>query len=305
MSGCFVSSPEAAIDRFNRERGGPRQRLRDHLRIARISNSPTVVSNVLAGAVLATALDWSVEIVCVAIAMVLFYTAGMYLNDILDYEIDRQQRSERPLPSGAIARSEAVVVTVILFVAGFSLLLTAGMRPFLAGIVLMGAIALYDAWHKGNAIGPLIMGSTRVLVYVIAFLTFSSDISWRLVIWSAVMLLYIAGLTSIAKTEHGPSLTRYWPVAALFPAVIVAVGDEPSVWTFAVSAIFVAWVIYCLSFVYVPTKRSIGGAIGRLIAGVSILDALVLASRNANWGVVIAFLCFGLTIFFQRYIRGT
>jgi 4-hydroxybenzoate polyprenyltransferase len=279
--------------------------LRDHLRIARISNSPTVVSNVLAGAVLAVALDWSLDLVLVAIAMVLFYTAGMYLNDILDYEIDRQQRSERPLPSGAIARSEAIAVTVALFVVGFSLLITAGTRPFLAGIVLMGAIALYDAWHKGNAIGPLIMGSTRVLVYVVAFLTFSSDLNWRLAIWSVAMLLYIAGLTSIAKTEHGPSLTRYWPVAALFPAVGIAIIDQPSVLTFAVAAIFIAWVIYCLSFVYVPTKRSIGGAIGRLIAGVSILDALVLASREASWGVVAAFCCFALTIFFQRYIRGT
>lgn len=285
--------------------GGLSRRLRDHLRIARISNSPTVVSNVLAGAVLATALDWSRDLILVAIAMVLFYTAGMYLNDILDYEIDRQQRSERPLPSGAIARGEAIAVTVALFVVGFSLLITAGTRPFLAGIVLMGAIALYDAWHKGNAIGPLIMGSTRVLVYVVAFLTFSSDINWRLAIWSVAMLLYIAGLTSIAKTEHGPSLTRYWPVAALFPAVVIAVVDQPSLLTFAVAAIFIAWVIYCLSFVYVPTKRSIGGAIGRLIAGVSILDALVLASREASWGVVAAFSCFALTIFFQRYIRGT
>lgn len=300
-----MASPDATAGRLSPQAGGLKRRLRDHLRIARISNSPTVVSNVLAGVVLATALDWSADLVCVAVAMVLFYTGGMYLNDILDYEIDRQQRSERPLPSGAIAKSEAWVVTVALFVVGLALLAVAGTRPLIAGVVLIGAIALYDAWHKGNAIGPFIMGLTRVLVYVVAFLAFSSDVSWRLAIWCAVMLFYIAGLTSIAKTEHGPSLTRYWPVVSLFPAVIVAIVDKPSVWTFGVGIVFIAWVAYCLSFVYVPTKRSIGGAIGRLIAGVSILDALVLASREASWGVVFAFLCFALTIFFQRYIRGT
>lgn len=300
-----MPSPDAATAPLTPPAGGLGRRLQDHLRIARISNSPTVVSNVLAGAVLAAALEWSVDLVLVAIAMVLFYTAGMYLNDILDYEIDRQQRSERPLPSGAIALGEAIAVTVALFLVGFALLITAGARPFLAGIVLMGAIALYDAWHKGNAIGPLIMGSTRALVYVVAFLTFSNDINWRLAIWSVAMLLYIAGLTSIAKTEHGPRLTRYWPVAALLPGVVIAIVNQPSALTFAVAAIFIAWVIFCLSFVYVPTKRSIGGAIGRLIAGGSILDALVLASREATWGVVAAFGCFALTIFFQRYIRGT
>jgi 4-hydroxybenzoate polyprenyltransferase len=300
-----MASPDAAANPLSPQAGGMKRRLRDHLRIARISNSPTVVSNVLAGAVLATALNWSGDLIFVAIAMVLFYTGGMYLNDILDYEIDVKQRSERPLPSGAIAKSEAWAVTIVLFVVGLSLLTLVNMRTFVAGVVLIGAIALYDAWHKGNAFGPFIMGATRVLVYVVAFLAFSDDITWRLAIWCAVMLFYIAGLTSIAKTEHGPSLTRYWPVISLFPAVIIAFGDKPSVWTFGVGIIFIAWAVYCLFFVYVPTKRSIGGAIGRLIAGVSILDALVLASREAYWGVFFAFLCFALTIFFQRYIRGT
>lgn len=293
----------ASLDAVPGSSGTLKRRLRDHLRIARISNSPTVISNVMAGTVLATALQWDTKVVCVAIAMVLFYTGGMYLNDILDYEIDRQQRSERPLPSGAIARSEAIAVAVALFAAGQALLIPAGMRAFIAGLVLIGAIALYDAWHKGNPIGPFIMGTTRVLVYVVAFLAYSGDITWRLVIWCAVMLFYIAGLTSIAKTEHGPSLTRYWPVAALFPGVIVALIDRPV--DFPVALIFVAWVVYCLTFVYQPRRRSIGGAIGRLIAGVSLLDALVLASMEAWWGVAIAFACFGLTIFFQRYIRGT
>lgn len=296
-----MASPDAALS----SAGSMKRRLRDHLRIARISNSPTVVSNVLAGTVLATALTWDTKVVCVAIAMVLFYTGGMYLNDILDYEIDRQQRSERPLPSGAIARSEAIAVAIALFVVGQALLIPAGTRAFIAGLVLIGAIALYDAWHKGNPVGPFIMGTTRVLVYVVAFLAYSGDITWRLAIWCAVMLFYIAGLTSIAKTEHGPSLTRYWPVVALFPGVVVAAVDNPSLLTDSIVLVFIVWIGYCLSFVYVREKRSIGGAIGRMIAGVALLDALVLASRDAGWGVVIALACFGLTIFFQRYIRGT
>ena len=33
-----------------------------------------------------------------------FYTAGMILNDLLDYEVDVRERPERPLPSGAVSR---------------------------------------------------------------------------------------------------------------------------------------------------------------------------------------------------------
>ncbi len=285
--------------------GHIRTRLRDHLRLARISNSPTVVSNTLAGAAIAGSLSFSSDLVYVALAMVLFYTAGMYLNDILDYEIDLRQRAERPLPTGAIAKTEAWAVTVVLFLAGLLLLGLVGIRPMLAGVVLIGAIALYDAWHKGNPAGPFLMGITRVLVYVTAFLAFTSDVTWLLVIWSAVMLFYIAGLTSIAKTEHGPSLSRYWPVAALFPATAVAMIDGPSVLTGLIALAFNTWIFYSLSFVYRKEGKSIGGAIGRLIAGVALLDALVLASRDETTGVVIAVICFGLTVFLQRYVRGT
>lgn len=285
--------------------GDLRTRLRDHLRLARISNSPTVISNAIAGAALAGSLAFDSTIVYVAIAMVLFYTAGMYLNDILDYEIDLRQRAERPLPSGAITKSEAWAVTVVLFLIGLLLLGLAGTRPMLAGVALIGAIALYDAWHKGNPASPFIMGITRVLVYVTAFLAFTSELSGILGVWTALMLFYIAGLTSIAKTEHGPSMARYWPVVALFPAVLVAMIDGPSLLTAALSLAFIGWVIYCLSFVYRKEGKSIGGAIGRLIAGVSLLDALLLASRDETTGVVIALLCFGLTIFLQRYVRGT
>jgi 4-hydroxybenzoate polyprenyltransferase len=290
---------------LNHPAGDLATRLRDHLRLARISNSPTVVSNALAGAALAASLVFNSTIVYVEIAMVLFYTAGMYLNDILDYEIDLRQRAERPLPTGAIAKSEAWAVTVILFLVGLLLLGLAGTRPMLAGVVLIGAIALYDAWHKGNPAGPFLMGFTRVLVYVTAFLAFSSDITWLLGVWSAVMLFYIAGLTSIAKTEHGPSLSRYWPVAALFPAVAIALIDGFSALTTALCVVFITWVVYCLSFVYRKEGKSIGGAIGRLIAGVSLLDALLLASRDETTGVIIALGCFALTIFLQRYVRGT
>jgi len=42
-----------------------------------------------------------------------------------------------------------------------------------------------------------------------------------------------------------------------------------------------------------------------LIAGVSLFDALALATTGWTGGVVIALACFGLTLFFQQYIKGT
>ncbi len=64
-------------------------------------------------------------------------------------------------------------------------------------------------------------------------------------------------------------------------------------------------VAYSISFVYRLTAHSIGGAIGRLIAGISLFDALVLADVGSWVGVAFAAAAFAATLFFQHYIRGT
>ena len=51
--------------------------------------------------------------------------------------------------------------------------------------------------------------------------------------------------------------------------------------------------------------RSIGRAVGYLIAGISLLDALALAVAGSGIGVAIALAAWGLTLFLQRYIKGT
>jgi hypothetical protein len=286
--------------------GAARGGFRDHLALARISNTPTTISNVLAGAALATALEFSVDLLLIIIAIALFYTAGMYLNDILDVEIDRKQRPERPLPSGRVSMQTAWGITIGLFAIGAILLAIVGWGPFFAGLVLIALIALYDAWHKGNALGPVLMALTRVLVYIVAFYAFASEATWELAIWCLVMLAYVAGLTYIAKTESLPGVGRYWPLATVLLPAVVAVIMEPTdvlVWSLAVA--LVLWVAHSASFAYRTTNRQVGGAIARLIAGISLLDALVLATHEAWWGVLIAMLCLAVTMFLQRYIKGT
>ncbi len=146
------------------------------LQLARISNTPTVVSNSVAGAVLASTTAEPGPVAVVAGAMALFYTAGMILNDVLDYEIDLRERPERPLPSGTVSRPAALTAVIVLFAAGEALLLLEGTEPFLAGLGLIALIALYDAWHKGNPFSPVLMGACRALVYFVAALAVTASV---------------------------------------------------------------------------------------------------------------------------------
>ena len=285
-----------------------RKTLYGYLALARISNSPTVVSNTLAGGALAGALWPDGKLGLIAIVMVLFYTAGMYLNDLMDYAVDCRERPERPLPAGIVSRSAAVAVALILFSCGSLLLWSVGPHPFLSGLVLIVLIICYDRWHKSNPLSPLLMALCRLMVYITAFLAFSVQSLSPLLIPGSLLVLYVIGLTYIAKTENKPSMTNVSIVATLFlPTVYFTARQLQQVqWvTLPLILFFTIWVAYSVSFAFRSPKRQVGRTVGQLIAGISLLDALVLATTGSPLGVLLALVAFGLTLSLQRYVRGT
>jgi len=229
------------------------ERLGGWLTLARISNSPTVVSNVLAGAALAGVLELQPTLAWLALSMVAFYTAGMLLNDVCDYGWDLVHRPDRPLVVGLVSRQAALVATTVLFAAAAAVLWQIGLSAFLGGLALIACIVLYDTWHKTNPLSPLVMAACRVLVYVTAFAAFAWPPTLGLYVAATALVLYMVALTAIAKSG-----------------------------------------------------RVKGPIIARLIAGISILDALVLAVSGAGLAMIgIAVLACALTLLLQRYVEGT
>ena len=110
-----------------------RSKTRVWLELGRVSNLPTVWSNVLAGAVLAGAsagaLWQSTTALPLLLALTLFYLGGMYLNDACDAEIDARERADRPIPRGDIDR-----LTVALLGAG--MLALGSLPPFMSHLPL-------------------------------------------------------------------------------------------------------------------------------------------------------------------------
>jgi UbiA prenyltransferase family len=273
------------------------------LQLARVSNTPTVVSNSVAGAVLASTAAETGAVAIVAGAMALFYTSGMILNDVLDYEVDLRERPERPLPSGAVSRPAALTAVIVLFAAGEALLLLEGAEPFLAGLGLIGLIVLYDAWHKGNPLSPVLMGGCRFLVYVVAALAVAGEVALEVWTAAAVLLVYIVGLTQVAKAEGG-SLLSAWPLVAVLAAIGYWVGWVDSVWMALLLVAFAAWIWRSLWLV--RSRHRIGAGVVGLIAGVSLFDALAVTSAGGSLAAVaVCLAAFLLTIALQTKIAGT
>jgi 4-hydroxybenzoate polyprenyltransferase len=175
------------------------------LELARISNLPTVWTNVLAGWLLAGG-AWTWDTLGWLFAGgSLLYTAGMILNDAMDVKFDREHRKERPIPSGRISAATAWTVGMGMLVAG------AAMSFFGAGacgwlvLVLMGAILLYDVFHKPWAGSVLIMGACRVLLYLMAGSAVTGGLSWddnwELVVKALALGGYIVGVSLVARME--------------------------------------------------------------------------------------------------------
>ena len=178
----------------------PRPLWRSYLLLARVSNLPTVWTNVIAGTVLAAgSLDWR-HVALMSAAVSLLYVAGMILNDAFDHRIDATGRPDRPLPAGDVSVGGAFATGAVLLAAGVLLLvwITPHRSALLFGVLLAAAILYYDYRHKRDRFGPVVMGLCRGLVYCVAAAA-AGGVSPVVLIAAAVMTVYVIGLTQVAK----------------------------------------------------------------------------------------------------------
>jgi 4-hydroxybenzoate polyprenyltransferase len=284
------------------------------VRLGRISNLPTVWTNTLVGVTLAggTIMDPRVPLLLVALS--LFYLGGMYLNDAFDREFDARARPDRPIPAGQVSASTVFAAGFGLLAAGLILLALAGFgfpggtgwRPLASGAALAAAIVVYNAYHKNNPLSPVLMGLCRVLVYISAAAAIVAVPDTALLLAALVLLSYLIGLTYTAKREHLNELGSLWPLAAL--AVPVGFGvtlalQVPLVWPFVL--LFAGWILYALRLLRRRARGDVPRAVVSLIAGISLLDAMILCAAGATGLAVVAVAAFGLTLALQRFVSGT
>ena len=283
------------------------------LQLGRVSNVPTVWTNTVAGVVLASGtinFDW--RLLILLLAMTLAYIGGMFLNDAFDKDIDAKERPERPIPSGKVTALSVfyagfgMLASSVLLIAWCALASGGGWSAIAAALALAAAIVLYNAWHKDNPLSPFVMGLCRMLVYITAGWTYTSEPSAGLYVGALVLLCYLIGLTYTAKQENIGEVKNMWPLAFLSIPMFYAITTVTTgVLSLVALFLFIAWIIYALRFVLRRQPGDIPKAVVSMIAGISLVDAMLIATAGPTWLVGFAFLGFGLTLFLQRYIAGT
>jgi 4-hydroxybenzoate polyprenyltransferase len=278
------------------------------LRLGRISNLPTVWTNVLAGSVIAGGAQFSNEIVLIVLAMTAFYVGGMYLNDYFDRAIDARDRPGRPIDAGEIRAGSVLSIGFGLLALGVVLMMPFGFRAILCGLLLAGVIVLYDVWHKGNVLSPVVMGLCRALVYIGTGVAVTGSASNATIIGAVALACHVAGITYAAKQESLDRVENLWPLALLAVPLLAALPVLFSGWM--VIAAFVLLLTADAFAIWLLAKRPVQGAVplavSGLIAAICLVDALAIAA--AGGGIVIVAICalgYPLTRLFQKSIPGT
>lgn len=311
--------------------------LRAYAELTRVSNLPTVISNVLTGLALGAALGEpdAATVAGILCGAVSFYVGGMALNDALDARWDGRERPQRPIPSGRVPLVNAYAIAIFTLVAATGIASLYGAATGAFGFALLAAIVLYNALHKRTILAVILMGACRGLVYCLA----AAAVAWPFVgalvgIPAIALSLYTILLTVIARSERfpppapprrataleqcssstikrtdhntAPLSARLLALLIPFTVLPIAAFHQPIDTPPAViaGALLAAWLVYAAWLILRRPARTIPAVLSWL-AGISLVDAYILTLLDRPGTALIAGVCFCVTVFSQRGVSGT
>lgn len=252
----------------------------NYLRLVRAPAVFSALGDPLAGSLLAGGRVLSGRSLGVTTGVAALYLAGMALNDYADREEDARERSDRPIPSGAVSAERAAAVGGALMAAGTAAAWAGGARR--SAPALAAAVLAYNFGLKSTPAGPAAMGACRALSLLTGAEAAGGARGIRRGVGAASLLgCYVAGLTLVARgeTESGGNHTVLPGVLLSGAALLGAArrgGGRSAAWVGVVAALAGAAAVRAASS---PSPATVGGAVGSMIRAIPALDAALAAPR--------------------------
>ena len=321
MSDQSADSEDRQLPAIDRLQWG---KLRDWVQLIRLPTSFTLISNVIAAAVVATGnLQPLTAFVPILIASLLAYWAGMILNDVVDLDEDKKHRPGRPLPAGRISPVIAGhVATAFLFLTPIIVLGVMSFHQvealwlgasFVSAALLSCCVRLYDSSLKATPLGPVLMGSCRafnICMVGASFIAVSGeDLAWQHPAAYALGIgVYILGLTIYASSEElsesskgllGMGLIVEMAGLAILAAIPMWLPSEERNWALnpaggyplLIGLIGITVVRQGLTGIQQPVPRRVQLAVRHAILSIILVDAGVATMWGTYWhGLAVALL---------------
>jgi 4-hydroxybenzoate polyprenyltransferase len=285
-------------------------------RLLRLPNLLTVPGDPIAGFLLVThgngrplSAAWA------AAASLCFYVAGLIVNDLCDIDVDRQERPDRPLPSGQIRPFAAGVIALALLGAGQGFCRLLDPRAWWIGLLLALTIFLYNLGFKNiPALGPLTMGACRGLSVLLGASAVSAiePLPPSLFLAVATITGYIAAVAHIARREMAeipvggerwvPAFVLVFGFALIFR--IQTLGSISSLLGFSGSFLLAGMVSLAVAHRLEAASRPerkkgtpslVPRLIGLLLSGLLLIQAgLIMVSGAGKWGILMGLVLVGM-----------
>jgi len=168
--------------------------------------------------------QWSVLLL--GLSSICLYGGGVVLNDYFDASLDLIERPERPIPSGRVPASHALLGGSMLLLGGVVLAFNV---TYLSGYLALGIallVLLYDAVTKKNGVlGPVNMGLCRGANLLLGMSLLGTVATFHFGL-AIVPLIYIAAVTLISRGEvHGGNSMALSLGIGVYLLVVLMVGS--------------------------------------------------------------------------------
>lgn len=255
-----------------------------YLRLIRPANVVTSVADVLAGITISgfflSQTDEYLSVLLLCIATIGLYAGGIVFNDIFDAELDKVERPERAIPSGAIRIKEAFTLGIILLALGITAAFTYSLISGIIAFMIASLALIYDKFGKHHTfLGPLNMGMCRGLNLLLGISILTESLNqWYFL--GIIPLIYIFSITMISQGEvHGSDRNKLYTAAFLYFIVISFILYLS--WTqnqFIISLLFMAlfaWMIFkpLIKAIQDPIGKNIGMAVKAGVISLILMDA--------------------------------
>jgi 4-hydroxybenzoate polyprenyltransferase len=288
------------------------QKIKALLATARIANVPSVVCNVITGMMMTVFLtrkhpQWDQPTIFAILAGVCLYIAGNFLNDWYDVAWDEKNRPERAIPSGLFSRGLYLGIAILLGIIGLGYVIAISKTVTAVYCLIALCVVLYTVLHKKHSYSIWIMGACRGGLYALgcaAMFSGKSYIEMRaaadtyfrvlITIWFFLpvmgLVCYIAGISLLARYETRSNELRkdakvFASMLLLMPCVthsclMIYLSLEPIMstdhvsWGKFVVAGIIPFLLYTLWVIF--SKSSVSKKVGRLLAGISLVDSVYL-----------------------------
>ncbi|MEO1654347.1 MAG: UbiA-like protein EboC [Bacteroidota bacterium] len=209
-----------------------------YLRLTRPANLPTAVADVALGFAVSGSIYLGtseifpevmasrlVKFPWLVLSTIGLYGGGVVLNDVFDYELDKVERPERPLPQGDASLSGAILLGVLLLIAGIFSAAQVNTYAFYISLIISALVISYDYWAKHHIFwGPFNMGACRGFNLLLG-ISIYPPILFSYYPLALIPIVYIAAITLVSQGEvRGGNRPALYLALGLYVSVIIGIG---------------------------------------------------------------------------------